>query len=328
MDSIHHRLMIEISSSLLRISVVTLLILFSTLLFSSIGSAAQIKLTWDANTDSGTAGYKIYYGTESRNYGTPINVGNANTFTLTGLTNGQTYFIVATAYNTSGLEGNFSNEVSGPAKDLETISTPSVLSGPMNATIGNSYTYTTGGSSSNFGDSVEYQFDWKGDASDLSRWGAASQPKVWKTAGTYNIRARARCATHSSVISTWSGTLSVTIDSLTTKPKVSVGATDRIAKEAGLNPGTFRISRKGNTAASLTVYYSVGGTSTYGVDYNPIPTSITIPAGASSASITVTPIDDTLHEGKKTVIITLSPNAAYTVAPRHNTATVTIKDND
>jgi hypothetical protein len=175
---------------------------------------------------------------------------------------------------------------------------------------------------------LQFQFDWKGNASDLSRWGAADQSKVWKTAGTYNVRVRARCATHHSVVSTWSSTLSVTIDSATTKPRVSVVATDRIAKEARLNPGTFRISRTGNTADSLTVYYSVGGTSTSGVDRNSIPTSITIPAGASRATITITPINDSLREGKETVIITLSPNAAYTVAPRHNTATVTIRDND
>ena len=39
-------------------SIVTSLILFLTLLFSSIDSAAQIKLAWDPNTDADLAGYE------------------------------------------------------------------------------------------------------------------------------------------------------------------------------------------------------------------------------------------------------------------------------
>jgi len=168
-------------------------------------------LVWNANTDSVTTGYKIYYGTASGNYGIPINVGNVTTFTLTGLTQGQTYFLAATAYSASGLESGFSNEVSGTAKDVEVVGTPGVLSGPTNGTTGTSYTYTTGASSSNLGDPVQYQFDWKGDASDLSSWGSASQSKTWTSAGTYSVRARARCATHTTVTSNWSSSLSVSI---------------------------------------------------------------------------------------------------------------------
>ena len=56
-------------------------------------------------------------------------------------------------------------------------------------------------------------------------------------------------------------------------------------------------------------------------------TSVTIPAGAASARISVRPIDDTAVEGNETVILTLSANPAYTVGSP-NTATVTIADND
>ncbi len=44
--------------------------------FLSIALAAQIQIAWDANTESDLAGYKVYYGTASRNYGTPIDIGN------------------------------------------------------------------------------------------------------------------------------------------------------------------------------------------------------------------------------------------------------------
>ena len=41
--------------------------------------------------------------------------GYVTTYNLTGLTKGQTYFIVTTAYNTSNNESGYSNEVSGMA---------------------------------------------------------------------------------------------------------------------------------------------------------------------------------------------------------------------
>ena len=94
---------------------------------------------------------------------------------------------------------------------VETVSIPNILTGPVSGTTGVAYSYTTGGSTSNFGHSVEYQFDWKGDGTDLSSWGSATQSKIWTSAGTYTVKARARCATHTSVISGWSTGLSVTI---------------------------------------------------------------------------------------------------------------------
>ena len=53
-----------------------------------------------------------------------------------------------------------------------------------------------------------------------------------------------------------------------------------------------------------------------------------IPAGQSLATITITPIDDSVvGEGNETVIATLTADAAYTIGAQNN-ATVTIIDND
>ena len=73
--------------------------------------AADVTLAWDPNTESDLAGYKVYYGTVSGAYGTVISIGTQTTYTVTGLPAGTFYFAV-TAYNTSGLESGFSNEVS------------------------------------------------------------------------------------------------------------------------------------------------------------------------------------------------------------------------
>src|SRR6185503_8069692 len=109
-------------------------------------------------------------------------------------------------------------------------------------------------------------------------------------------------------------------------PVVTIAATDNTATEGTpSDTGTFTVSRTGSTASSLTVFYSVSGTATAGSDFQTIPLSILIPAGQSSAGITVTTMDDALVEGDETVIVTLSPNAAYTVGSP-SSATVTIKD--
>lgn len=66
---------------------------------------------WDANSEEDLAGYKLYYGSASRRYGAPIDVGNVTEYTITGLDNGVKYFIAATAYNDEGAESKFSKEL-------------------------------------------------------------------------------------------------------------------------------------------------------------------------------------------------------------------------
>jgi hypothetical protein len=83
--------------------------------------SAEVTVAWDPNTEPDLAGYKIYYKTESSGppyNGTgvtegdsPIDVGNQTEFTFHGLTDDVTYFLVVTAYNTGGLESDYSEEL-------------------------------------------------------------------------------------------------------------------------------------------------------------------------------------------------------------------------
>jgi hypothetical protein len=88
-------------------------------------------------------------------------------------------------------------------------------------------------------------------------------------------------------------------------PFVSVQATDPLASEPGNNPGSFTISRTGDTNAALTIPFSLGGTASNGVDYANIPTSITLAAGQFSTNIAVMPISAPKSTGYKTVKLTL-----------------------
>jgi hypothetical protein len=108
---------------------ILLIFCLASLLLSSAVLAVEIKLAWDPPTTNGDgtpltdlAGYKVYYGTTSGTYGSPINVGNVTTYTLAGLTPGQSYFIVVTAYDSSDNESGYSNEVSGVATEPMLIS--------------------------------------------------------------------------------------------------------------------------------------------------------------------------------------------------------------
>ena len=111
-------------------------------------------------------------------------------------------------------------------------------------------------------------------------------------------------------------------------PTVNIVATDPNAAESG-DTGTFTITRAGSLVGALTVNFTRSGTATSGSDYIAIasPGSVTIPDGQPSATITVTPIQDTINEGSETVILTLTASANYTLGAS-TTATVTIADDD
>src|SRR5438105_2993805 len=90
-------------------------------------------------------------------------------------------------------------------------------------------------------------------------------------------------------------------------PVVTIVATDPDASETGPDPGTFTVTRTGDTNKPLTVRYIIDGTAKNGADYLALSNYVVIPAGSSSADITVTPIDDALVEGTETVLIQLFP---------------------
>lgn len=74
------------------------------------------ELNWGANSETDLSGYRVYYGTSSGSYeqafGQGVNVGDATSFSVNDLASGQRYYFAITAYDTSGNESGYSNEVS------------------------------------------------------------------------------------------------------------------------------------------------------------------------------------------------------------------------
>ncbi len=112
---------------------------------------------------------------------------------------------------------------------------------------------------------------------------------------------------------------------------IRVEATDPDAAEprevvAG-DAGQFTVTRYGETDLTYAkwVFLSYGGTATSDSDYDELSTLVIIPAGETSATLNVNPLEDTRTEGDETVTANVSTNSGYNVGTP-SSATVTIAD--
>ena len=129
------------------------------LAFTANAHAGQVTLAWDANTDPELGGYKLYYGQTSGNYTGNVDVGNQTTYTLTGLTAGQTYYFAVTAYDRLGktkvlFQVRFKQRFPSPLSPQWPTSVPAPTTGT--AALNVAFTDTSSGSVTawnwNFGD--------------------------------------------------------------------------------------------------------------------------------------------------------------------------------
>jgi len=110
-------------------------------------------------------------------------------------------------------------------------------------------------------------------------------------------------------------------------PVVTVSVPDATASESGANAGLFLISRTGSTAASLKVYYGLSGSALHGTDYAPLTGEVTIPAGATSAPVVISPYNDDVAEPAETVTLGVANfNDTYGIGVAFQ-GSVTIADN-
>jgi hypothetical protein len=118
----------------------------------------------------------------------------------------------------------------------------------------------------------------------------------------------------------------VTISDDDVPPTVSIHASHPYAYESGPDTGEFVVERS-NNQGDLTVIYWWGGSATSGQDYQGISGSVKILDGATSATITVAPFDDSDIEDDESVEVYLSSSSSYTLGGC-TSATVTIVSDD
>ncbi len=235
------------------------LLFFSVLLMALLVSvwvrAEQVTLAWDPNTESDLAGYKIHYGTTSRSYTSTVDVNRVTNYTVAGLSAGQTYFFAATAYNASGQQSGYSNEVSHtfpPANGAP--STPSIPSGPTSGLVNTALAFTTSATDPN-ANTIEYRYDWGGGV--YSNWGSASQSKSWSAAGTYTVKAQARDSVGAE--SAWSAGKTVTITSPNSAPSTPTAPTSSVSNAVVGTAITFTTSATDPNANTIEYRYDWGG---------------------------------------------------------------------
>lgn len=106
-----------------------ILAVFTTLSLSLVSDAGAgtISIGWGAVEHA--TGYRVYYGTMSRQYESFVDVGNNTGAVISGLGDCTTYFLSVKAYNANGESDDFSTEVTGWARPLITPEATVVLQG-------------------------------------------------------------------------------------------------------------------------------------------------------------------------------------------------------
>ncbi len=115
------------------------------------------------------------------------------------------------------------------------------------------------------------------------------------------------------------------IEALASPTEVSVQGTASAAEPS--TPGTFTVSRVGVLGSNLTVLYTVSGTAVAGTNYVALPGSVVIPAGQSSATITVTPINDYSLDFTQTIVVTLQSANDYELGSSPSASIDLLDDN-
>ena len=112
-------------------------------------------------------------------------------------------------------------------------------------------------------------------------------------------------------------------------PVISIRATDAEASETGNNTGAVVVELNSPAGPEgLSVNLQIAGTATRGLDYADVPNTVSISPGSTQATVTITPLDDTLVEGDETVILNLAPAAGYSIASAASIALIVIHDNE
>ncbi|MGC9453741.1 MAG: PKD domain-containing protein [Phycisphaerae bacterium] len=141
----------------------------------------------------------------------------------------------------------------------------------------------------------------------LEQDGAVGGARVWYQVDGFSVDAA------------W-GPAEGTVNVVEDMPVLSIDATD---PDTTGTPGEFVITRTGDTSEEMTVNYTVNYLEPNAADpydYQADPElgelvgSIVIPAGSSSAVITITPWEDAISDGDDVIRLDIRPGAGYTVS--------------
>ncbi len=111
------------------------------------------------------------------------------------------------------------------------------------------------------------------------------------------------------------------------RPLVFLVVTDPEAFEGTPDTARVLLYRWGSLVEPLTVNLTLGGDVENGVDCDPIPLVVELPADRAAIAIELVPINDDRREGDETLEIAVAEGQGYTIAPDAS-ATLTLHDDE
>ena len=182
--------------------------------YSSLGHSLQYQFDWGDGT------YSAWSSSTSASHAWSSD----GTYALRARARCATDTYIISAWS-PGLSIDIGDTSSTIASSTETINMPSQPTGTTyisyGLSYGLSYSYSVNWLYSSLGHSLQYQFDW-GDGT-YSAWSSSNtNSHYWYSIGTYAVRARARCATDTSVVSSWSSELYVNLGSTSSTETVNI----------------------------------------------------------------------------------------------------------
>ena len=122
-----------------------------------------------------------------------------------------------------------------------------------------------------------------------------------------------------------SGTHTLTIVDDDTPTASFALASQSVDEGSGTHDVEVRLDPAPST--DITLAYTVTGTATSGTDYTALSGTLSVPKGATTATVPVAVIDDSVHESSETLVLTLTAGEGYAVG-NPDTHTLTIVDDE
>ncbi len=257
----------------------------------TVNSATQITATSPAGAGAADITVTTVGGTSATSAGDVFNFTTASYFTVTApgtAAAGTAFNVAVTAFD------SFNNLARGYSGTVHFTSTDSNAVLPADTTLTN---------------------------------GAGTFSTALQNAGSHTVTAT----------DTLSGGIGGTTGIITVGESVTIAPTDASASVGGVDTGTYRFTRGGNGAA-VTVNFALNGASTAsttefsltgaGVSFNGSTGSVIIPAGSTSADVTLTAAANptSIAKPSKTVQLNVATASAYTVGSP-SAGTVTLQQN-
>ncbi|MDN3656733.1 metallophosphoesterase [Ferruginibacter paludis] len=111
-------------------------------------------------------------------------------------------------------------------------------------------------------------------------------------------------------------------------PEVNLTVSTNTASEAGATVITVTANASSAVSGDQTVALGVSGTGITNGDYTLSNTTITIPDGATTGSVTFAVVDDAIFEGTETAVLTMSAPSSGIILGSGTSQNVVIADND